>query len=104
LWLGPLIAASYYQQIDRHWGPSARVDQSIGAGILWLVGDVFGVGVIIVLMRFFSADESEKALTVDAELDRADRENTDDTGYSGAPSGLWWENDPQLRDRMGRHR
>lgn len=105
LWLGPLIAASYYQQIDRQWGPSARVDQSIGAGILWLVGDVFGVGVIVVLMRFFSADESERALTVDAELDRADHENmVDDTGNSGAPSGLWWVNDPQLRDRMGRHR
>jgi cytochrome c oxidase assembly factor CtaG len=105
LWLGPLIAASYYQQIDRHWGPSARVDQSIGAGILWLVGDVFGVGVIIVLMRFFSADESERAVTVDAELDRAHRENmVDGTETSGAPSGLWWENDPQLRDRMGRSR
>ena len=103
LWLGPLIGASYYQQIDRHWGPSARVDQSIGAGILWLVGDVFGVGVIIVLMRLFSADESERAVTVDAELDRADREHmVDDTEDAGAPTGLWWENDPQLRDRMGR--
>ena len=103
LWLGPLIAASYYHQIDRHWGPSARVDQSIGAGILWLVGDVFGVGVIIVLMRFFSADESERAATVDAELDGVQHSKAfDSEGISEASSGLWWENDPQLRDRMGR--
>ena len=58
LWLGPLIAVDYYTHIDRHWGPSLRVDQSIGAGVLWLLGDVLGVAFIVVLMRFFSADES----------------------------------------------
>jgi cytochrome c oxidase assembly factor CtaG len=105
LWLGPLIAASYYQGIDRHWGPSPRVDQSIGAGILWIVGDVLGVGFIIVLMRFFSADERARAVAVDAELDRAQRDNVvGSEGISAATSGLWWEDDPQLRDRMGRRR
>jgi cytochrome c oxidase assembly factor CtaG len=105
LWLGPLIAVSYYQGIDRHWGPSPRVDQSIGAGVLWIVGDVLGVGFIIVLMRFFSADEHARAVTVDAELDRAQREVVvDRDGISAATSGLWWENDPQLRDRMVRRR
>ncbi|AGB20939.1 putative membrane protein [Mycobacterium sp. JS623] len=89
LWLGPLIAADYYA--GRQWGPSMRVDQSIGAGILWIVGDVLGVSFIIVLMRLFSADERERATAVDAELEMAE-----------APSGLWWEHDPQLRDRMGR--
>jgi cytochrome c oxidase assembly factor CtaG len=91
LWLGPLIAVDYYAGIDRQWGPSMRVDQSIGAGILWIVGDVLGVGFIIVLMRFFSTDERERATTVDAELDMVE-----------ASSGLWWESEPQLRDRMGR--
>jgi cytochrome c oxidase assembly factor CtaG len=89
LWLGPLIAADYYAGIGRQWGPSMRVDQSIGAGILWIVGDVLGVPFIIVLMRLFTADEREQATTVDAELEIA-------------PSGLWWESDAQLRDRMGR--
>ncbi len=89
LWLGPLIAADHYAA--RHWGPSMRVDQSIGAGILWLVGDALGVPFIIVLMKAFSRDERRTAATIDAELETAD-----------APSGLWWENDPQLRDRMGR--
>jgi hypothetical protein len=36
---------------------------------------------------------------VDAELDAAEATETE----SAAPSGLWWENDPQLRERF-RHR
>ncbi|HEX9499607.1 MAG TPA: cytochrome c oxidase assembly protein, partial [Mycobacterium sp.] len=72
-----------------------RVDQSIGAGILWIVGDVLGVPFIIVLMRMFSADEKVHADAVDSELRSA-------PDVSDASSGLWWENDPQLRERMGR--
>jgi cytochrome c oxidase assembly factor CtaG len=95
LWLGPLIAVDYYAQVGRHWGPSMRVDQSIGAGILWLVGDALGVPFIIVLMRMFSADEKVHADAVDAQLDNASED-------FAATTALWWENDPQLRDRMGR--
>lgn len=94
LWLGPLIAADYYRGLDRHWGPTMRVDQSIGAGVLWLVGDVLGVFFILLLMRFFSTDEKRHATVIDAELDAE---------LAEAPeTGLWWENDPQLRYRMGR--
>ncbi len=99
LWLGPLIAADYYGRLGRDWGPSMRVDQSIGAGVLWLVGDVVGLFFVMVLMRFFSADEKRHATVVDAELDRGETEDHEETP---AASGLWWENDPQLRDRMRR--
>jgi cytochrome c oxidase assembly factor CtaG len=95
LWLGPLIAVDYYTHVGRHWGPSLRVDQSIGAGILWIVGDVLGVPFIVVLMRLFSADEKVNSDVVDAQLDNVSAD-------FGATSALWWENDPQLRDRMGR--
>jgi cytochrome c oxidase assembly factor CtaG len=95
LWLGPLIAVGYYSQVGRTWGPTARVDQSIGAGVLWILGDVFGVGFIVVLMRLFSADEKTKAAVVDAELDMPGEDMPRE-------SGLWWENDPQLRERMRR--
>jgi len=95
LWLGPLIAADYYTHIGRQWGPSLRVDQSIGAGILWIVGDVLGVPFIIVLMRAFAADERVHADAIDAELESP-------AEVSGAPPGLWWENDPQLSERMNR--
>jgi cytochrome c oxidase assembly factor CtaG len=100
LWLGPLIAVDYYTRLGRQWGPSMRVDQSIGAGVLWLVGDALGVPFIIVLMRLFSADEKAHAEAIDAELDSAEIESAPED--SETPSGLWWENDPQLRDRMGR--
>jgi cytochrome c oxidase assembly factor CtaG len=83
--LGPLIA-----------GPRPRVDQSIGAGVLWLLGDVLGAAFIVVLMRFLSADERSRAAAVDAELDRAYHDEAQPV------SGLWWENDPQLRERMRR--
>lgn len=99
LWLGPLIAVGYYTGLGRHWGPSMRVDQSIGAGVLWLLGDVLGIGFIVVLMRFFSADEKGRAAVIDAELDRAEQERPPDAPPA---SGLWWETDPQLRDRMRR--
>lgn len=98
LWLGPLIAADYYRGLDRQWGPTMRVDQSIGAGVLWLVGDVFGVFFVLVLMRYFADDEKRHARVVDAELDA----ELDAGIEAEPPSGLWWENDPQLRTRMGR--
>ena len=38
--------------------------------------------------------------TLRTELDSAEIQSA--PRDSEAPSGLWWENDPQLRDRMGR--
>jgi cytochrome c oxidase assembly factor CtaG len=96
LWLGPLIAVDYYAGLQRDWGPSPRVDQSIGAGILWILGDVLGVPFLIVLMRAMSADEKAHGAEIDAELDRAEESRPrDETG-----STLWWQDDPQLRDRF----
>ncbi len=90
LWLGPLIAADYYAGLQRTWGPSLRLDQTIGAGVLWIVGDVLGVPFLIMLMRALSVDEQARSVEVDAvlELDTA------------TVSTLWWENDPQLKDRF----
>lgn len=93
LWLGPIIASDYYASLHRDWGPSQRVDQSIGAGILWILGDVLGIPFVLVLMRALGSDERRKATEVDAELAAVE-----DTGAST----LWWENDPQLRERFGR--
>ncbi|TPG29869.1 cytochrome c oxidase assembly protein [Mycolicibacterium hodleri] len=93
LWLGPLIAVDYYAGLHRDWGPGARVDQSIGAGILWIVGDVLGIPFLAVLMRGLSKHEKARATEVDAELE--------DTADAPAPA-LWWEADPQLGERFGR--
>jgi hypothetical protein len=96
LWLGPLVAVEYYQALGRDWGPSPRVDQSIGAGILWILGDVLGLPFLMLLVRALSADEKARAVDVDAELDRV----RDVPPERVAESTLWWKNDPQLHDRF----
>lgn len=103
LWLGPLIATSYYLGLQRDWGPSLRTDQSVGAGILWLLGDVLGLPFLVTLMRALSADERIRSREVDAILDRAESATRSSPSTEAAPQGgLWWQSDPQLRDRLGR--
>jgi cytochrome c oxidase assembly factor CtaG len=96
LWLGPLIAAEYYHGLGRDWGPSPRVDQSIGAGILWILGDVLGLPFLMLLVRALSVDERARAAEVDAELDQV----PDRPAERVAGSTLWWKDDPQLGDRF----
>ncbi|ORA71798.1 cytochrome c oxidase assembly protein [Mycolicibacterium insubricum] len=103
LWLGPLVAVDYYAGLHRTWGPSPRVDQSIGAGILWLVADVLSLGFLLVLMRALRLHEARRAEQVDAELDAADLSVADGDAPGPEPPGApWWLSDPQLRARFGR--
>lgn len=91
LWLGPLVAVDYYEGLHRTFGPSLRTDQSIGAGILWILGDVLGIPFLLVLFRAFSVSERRRAKESDGQDDAEEPE----------AAGLWWQNDPQLRDRFG---
>jgi len=59
---------------------------------------VVGLPFVLLLMRALSRDEKAHAVVVDAELDTAAAAESE----SAAPSALWWENDPQLRDRFRR--
>lgn len=105
IWQGSLIGASYYAGLQRSWGPDARLDQTIGAGVLWILGDLVGWPFVLLLMRAMSRDEKAHAVAVDAELDEAEARSaqTDNAETeTPAPSGLWWENDPQLRERFRR--
>ncbi|WP_142239477.1 cytochrome c oxidase assembly protein [Mycobacterium sp. ST-F2] len=102
LWLGPVIAYDYYAGLHRDFGPSIRQDQTFGAGILWILGDVLGVPFILLLMRALGSDERRKAAEVDAELDAealAVPAASDEPLAEAPSSGLWWQEDPQLRDR-----
>ncbi|MCV7196916.1 cytochrome c oxidase assembly protein [Mycobacterium angelicum] len=94
VWQGPLIATAYYSGLHRLWGPDQRLDQTIGAGVLWILGDVVGLPFVLLLMRALSHDEKKQAVQVDAELDRAQAVATT------TQSTLWWENDPQLSERF----
>ncbi|WP_078312520.1 MULTISPECIES: cytochrome c oxidase assembly protein [unclassified Mycobacterium] len=105
LWQGPLVASSYYLALHRSWGPDMRTDQTLGAGILWILGDVLGLPFLLLLMRALSADDKAQAARIDAELDRADQNSLDPgntMAMDPATPTLWWENDPQLRERFGR--
>jgi cytochrome c oxidase assembly factor CtaG len=98
IWQGSLIGAAYYSELHRSWGPDQRLDQTIGAGVLWILGDLVGWPFVLLLMRALSRDEKAQAVEVDAELDAAEAAESE----TPAPSGLWWENDPELRERFRR--
>ncbi len=98
IWQGALIGAAYYAGLHRFWGPDQRLDQTIGAGVLWILGDLVGWPFVLLLMRALSRDEKAHAVAVDTELDQAEAAESD----SATPSGLWWENDPQLWERFRR--
>ncbi len=100
LWLGPAIAAEYYTDLGRVWGPSRTTDQIIGAGILWVLGDILGVPFLLAVMRAFAIDEQAAAMEVDAVLDAAEATDQVTAGDEPGPPRLWWQDDPQLRDRF----
>ncbi len=117
LWWGPLIAVGYYTAVGRTWGPDLRMDQTISAGIIWVLGDVLGLPYLFALMRAWASDERRKAAEVDAELDAAEAaapaparrrrfsQTVPDAGDAAGAvqsTGLWWENDPILRERFRR--
>lgn len=88
LWLGPLVATGWYAA--QATGIDPRLDQTLGAGILWIGGDLVGLPFILLVVNRMSREDSRKAAVIDAELDAA------------GPTGLWWESDPQLSDRFRR--
>ena len=69
LWLGPLVAASWYAA--QATGIDPRLDQTLGAGILWIGGDLIGLPFILIVVNRLSREDSRKAAVVDAELDAA---------------------------------
>ncbi|MBO0841304.1 MAG: cytochrome c oxidase assembly protein, partial [Sciscionella sp.] len=113
LWLGPLRAGDYYTALHRDWGPSPRIDQVIGAGILWLGGDAIGLPYLGALFVRWLRDDERRAAAIDRELDQQSAELAADDGSITSStdgvteerqtnSGLWWENDPQLTERFRR--
>ncbi|WP_051341299.1 cytochrome c oxidase assembly protein [Pseudonocardia spinosispora] len=100
VWLGPLIAARYYQGLARPWGPDIRTDQIIGAGILWIGGDLAGLPFLGIVLRRMTSEDAEQAAEIDAELDRQEVELAAEPD-DGRPK-LWWEDHPELAERFRR--
>ncbi|MBV9143207.1 MAG: cytochrome c oxidase assembly protein [Pseudonocardiales bacterium] len=104
LWLGPLLAPHYYQALHRGWGPDLRLDQIIGAGVLWIGGDLAGLPFLAVVVTRMMREDQRHAAAIDAELDTLDA-----CAEAAAPSPnaplptqprLWWEDHPELAQRF----
>ncbi|MBV9313731.1 MAG: cytochrome c oxidase assembly protein [Pseudonocardia sp.] len=103
LWLGPLVAAAYYSGLARDWGPSLRTDQVIGAGVLWIGGDVIALPFIAVIFSRMAREDERHAARIDADLDAAALPSAPVRSESaGEAPRLWWEDDPQLSQRFRR--
>jgi cytochrome c oxidase assembly factor CtaG len=96
LWLGPVLAPAHYAVAHPGWGPDPRTDQIVGAGVLWIGGDLAGLPFVGALFIRWARDDEKRAEQLDRRLD-------DEEEAGAAPSsGLWWENDPELAQRFRR--
>jgi cytochrome c oxidase assembly factor CtaG len=120
LWLGPLIAPHYYLALHRGWGPDVRLDQIIGAGVLWIGGDLAGLPFLAAVMTRMMREDQRDAAAIDARLDtlEAAHQGTRSepgppgtaTGHTVAARGgsapaaprLWWEDHPEIAQRFRR--
>jgi cytochrome c oxidase assembly factor CtaG len=102
LWLGPLIAPHYYQALHRGWGPDPRLDQIIGAGVLWIGGDLAGLPFLAVVATRLMREDQRQATAIDAELDTIG--STISSDRQAAPPRLWWEDHPEIARRFRRPR
>ena len=85
LWLGPLVATSWYAA--QATGLDPRVDQTLGAGILWIGGDLVGLPFILIVVNRMSREDTRKAAVVDAELDAAGPPGCGGRTTRSSPSG-----------------
>jgi hypothetical protein len=116
VWLGPLIAPHYYLALHRGWGPDLRLDQIIGAGVLWIGGDLAGLPFLAAVMTRMRQEDQHHAAVIDAELDTLEAahrsllsaadspESTRGSPGSSSPNTprLWWEDHPEIAQRFHR--
>jgi cytochrome c oxidase assembly factor CtaG len=112
LWLGPLIAPQYYLALHRGWGPDLRLDQIIGAGVLWIGGDLAGLPFLVAITTRMMHEDQRHAAAIDAELDAVEAAATAASATQASsstpppeahpPARLWWEDHPELARRFRR--
>lgn len=64
-----VLAADWYDDVQRSWGSSPLADQRTGAGVLWIAGELFGVLAIGLVVRQWMQAEERKAIRLDRQLD-----------------------------------
>jgi cytochrome c oxidase assembly factor CtaG len=112
-----LIGGGYYHALSRPFGPTIRMDQVFGGGVLWVFGDLVGLPFLAVqLIHMIREDESEAA-EIDAELDAREATQTITTqavaeavttqaaadaqpAARGDVNRPWWETDERFTQRF----
>lgn len=69
------LAAEVYREV-RTWGGSLADEQRAAAGVLWGVGEVWGVLLVVLVARRWMADEARRQAREDAREDAARRATT----------------------------
>ena len=69
-----LIAADWYRDLGRTWGPSLERDQEIAGGVLWASGDLVALLVLGALFVQWARASEREAAREDRRLDRLDAE------------------------------
>jgi putative copper resistance protein D len=64
-----VLAADWYDDVQRTWGASPLDDQRTGAGVMWMAGELFGVLAIVLVARQWMRAEERKAARLDRRLD-----------------------------------
>lgn len=64
------IAAHYYEELARTWGPTLMEDQQLAGGLMWVSGDIIGLLLFMVLMIQWAKASAREAVRIDRDLDR----------------------------------
>ncbi len=65
-----LLAADWYGAMGRPWGPSAIVDQQIGGGIAWSIGEIPTLVLALAVVVMWARSDSGLAKRLDRKADR----------------------------------
>lgn len=67
-----VIAATYFETLDRPWWPDLLDDQTSGSAFAWAFGELPGIIVLVVLLYQWSRDDDRQARRQDRQADRDD--------------------------------
>jgi cytochrome c oxidase assembly factor CtaG len=108
-----ILGAAWYHAVARPWGPTLQVDQVIGGGVLWVLGDLVGLPFLAAQFIHLMREDESEATRIDAELDAEEAAQAESvtvsagqlaSGSTGtAESGTqrpWWEADSRFSDRF----
>ncbi len=65
-----LLAADWYGAMGRPWGPSAIVDQQIGGGIAWSIGEIPTLVLALAVVIMWARSDTALAKRLDRKADR----------------------------------